>query len=124
MNHLDTPETPAQAETPALTPTHLSRAEVAALHARLARAENALVLARVERDLARRDLAAARAALALALDAPLYLDCAACAEHSAHLDRLTEQLARADEARARDRVEIERLHAAVQHLRTQTGGAR
>lgn len=124
MNHLDTPETSEQAETPALTPTHLSRAEVAALRARLARAENALILARVERDLARRELATARAALALALDAPLYIDCAACVAHGAHIDRLTEQLARADEARARDHAEIERLHAAVQHLRTQTGGAR
>lgn len=121
MSELDTP---AQAETPALTPTHLSRAEVAALHARITRLENALVIARVERDLARRERAAAHTALALALDALLYLDCAACVAHGAHIDRLTEQLARADEARARDHAEIERLHAAVQHLRTQTGGAR
>ena len=66
MNELDTPE---QAETPALTPTHISRAEVAALRARLARAENALAIAQVERDLARRERAAANAGLVKALEA-------------------------------------------------------
>lgn len=66
---MSTPETSAQAETPALTPTHLSRAEVAALRARITRLENALVIARLERDLARRERAAANAALAKTLEA-------------------------------------------------------